>query len=122
MYLLQSEDATQGYIGCDVDLDKRLKQHNGEAGGGEIAPKSGRPWKRIAHIPFNTRNEALKYETAAHNCQPLRHPACSQEYKNEFINYNEFQRKAVQFKWFFKPTKHYLNTTHQFVQNYVRNF
>ena len=113
MYLLQSEsDATQGYIGCAVDLDKRLKQHNGEPGSGDVAPTQFRPWKRVAHIPFSSRNEALAYEKSANDCSLIL-GGCT-----EFANYNELQRKAVKFKWF--SSTHTVIIDNEFVKDFER--
>ena len=68
--MLQSGEET--YVGSTHDLDKRLKQHNGEVtGGGNIAPTEHRPWKvRSTITGFQTRCEALGYEKKVHDCKP----------------------------------------------------
>jgi predicted GIY-YIG superfamily endonuclease len=70
VYMLQSGEET--YVGSTHDLDKRLKQHNGEVtGGGNIAPTEHRPWKvRSTITGYQTRCEALGYEKKVHDCKP----------------------------------------------------
>lgn len=47
VYLLRS--SRKMYIGATVDLERRLRQHNGEVKGGAKATR-GRKWKRVAYI------------------------------------------------------------------------
>ena len=68
VYLLESTNHTT-YIGATVDLDHRLRQHNGEIKGGAVATtrkvKKGEIWKRVCHIEgFPTWSECLKFEWA----------------------------------------------------------
>jgi predicted GIY-YIG superfamily endonuclease len=65
VYLLVCERTT--YVGATVDVDHRLRQHNGEIKGGAKATnrqvQKGKTWVRAAHIRgFPTWNEALKFE------------------------------------------------------------
>jgi structure-specific endonuclease subunit SLX1 len=67
VYLLESSNYT--YVGATVDLEHRLRQHNGEIKGGARATsrrvKKGEIWKRICHIKgFPSWSEALKFEWA----------------------------------------------------------
>ena len=50
VYLLLSTDHST-YVGATVDLDHRLRQHNGEISGGAKAT-SGRAgsWRRVCHV------------------------------------------------------------------------
>ena len=68
VYLLESTNHNT-YVGATVDLDHRLRQHNGEIKGGAVATskkvKKGETWTRVCHIEgFPTWSEALKFEWA----------------------------------------------------------
>ena len=68
VYLLESTNHTT-YVGATVDLDHRLRQHNGEIKGGAVSTtrkvKKGETWKRVCHIEgFPTWSECLKFEWA----------------------------------------------------------
>ena len=68
VYLLESTNHTT-YIGATVDLEHRLRQHNGEIKGGAVATtmkvKKGETWRRVCHVEgFPTWSEALKFEWA----------------------------------------------------------
>jgi predicted GIY-YIG superfamily endonuclease len=68
VYLLESTNHNT-YVGATVDLDHRLRQHNGELKGGARATtmkvKKGETWKRVCHIEgFPSWSEALKFEWA----------------------------------------------------------
>ena len=68
VYLLESTNHTT-YIGATVDLEHRLRQHNGEIKGGAVATtrkvNKGETWKRVCHIKgFPTWSECLKFEWA----------------------------------------------------------
>lgn len=56
------------YIGYSVDVDRRLRQHNGEIKGGARATQRGLDWVRIFHIAgFPNKIEALRFEWAWKN-------------------------------------------------------
>lgn len=62
MYCYLLLNGGKSYVGATVNLDKRLKQHNGLLAGGAKYTK-GRIWKRLCHVNgFNNWNEALKFE------------------------------------------------------------
>lgn len=68
VYLLESTNHAT-YVGATVDLDHRLRQHNGEIKGGARATsmkvKKGETWRRVCHVEgFPTWSEALKFEWA----------------------------------------------------------
>lgn len=65
LYLLRSTVESRTYIGVTVDVDRRLKQHNGELCGGAKATRRGRPW--VLHRilgKYPDRSEAQQAEAA----------------------------------------------------------
>lgn len=65
VYVLASATLAATYVGVTVDLERRLRQHNGELPGGARATRRGRPW-RTARVfgPFADRAEAQRVEHA----------------------------------------------------------
>lgn len=68
VYLLESTSKST-YIGATVDLDHRLRQHNGEIAGGahatHIKVLQGHAWERVCHIRgFPDWKTALQFEWA----------------------------------------------------------
>ena len=64
-YVLVSEANGQTYVGVTVDVERRLRQHNGELVGGAKRTHRGRPWKLAKkHGPLLDRGEAqtIEYE------------------------------------------------------------
>ena len=61
-YCLVSESGST-YIGSTVDVDRRLRQHNGEISGGARATARGKGWTRVCHIVgFPDEKSALQFE------------------------------------------------------------
>ena len=61
-YLLATADARKTYVGITPDLDRRLRQHNGELAGGAKATH-GHTWERICHVRgFPDHTSALQFE------------------------------------------------------------
>lgn len=59
VYIIFSEKFKRTYVGCTVDMMRRLRQHNGEIRGGAKATRMGRPWIQLSLIgPYATRSEA----------------------------------------------------------------
>lgn len=60
-YIIYSENRT--YNGYTVNLEKRLRQHNGELKGGAKSTR-GRSWEYLAVIsdPLWTKQDAMKFE------------------------------------------------------------
>lgn len=68
VYLLECTDKST-YVGATVDLEHRLRQHNGEIKGGAKATtikiKQGLSWKRVCYIAgFPDWTAALQFEWA----------------------------------------------------------
>jgi len=65
VYCLQTIDKPhKTYIGATLDVNRRLRQHNGEIQGGASATR-GRSWERIFHVQgFQSEKQALQFEWA----------------------------------------------------------
>jgi predicted GIY-YIG superfamily endonuclease len=76
VYLLNSLSKPQRtYVGYTVDLDRRVRQHNGELVGGAKYTQHGRPWKVIGYVTgFPTDSLALQFEWRMHHPQPRSGP------------------------------------------------
>lgn len=66
VYLLLCSDNST-YVGATVDLDKRLRQHNGEITGGAVMTtskvKKGKNWSRVCYVSgFPDWRAALQFE------------------------------------------------------------
>ena len=63
VYVLVSDTLDRTYVGCTVDIDRRLNEHNGIIKGGAKSTRCGRPWKvGIIYGPYVTRSEAQTIE------------------------------------------------------------
>jgi predicted GIY-YIG superfamily endonuclease len=62
VYVLVSP-AGRTYVGVTTDVDRRLRQHNGEVRGGARSTRAGRPWQ-VGRVlgPVRTRGRALSVE------------------------------------------------------------
>lgn len=61
VYILECSDGSF-YTGIANNLEKRLKEHNGELKGGAVYTRSKRPVKLVHFEEYETRKEALKRE------------------------------------------------------------
>ena len=66
VYFIESSNGST-YIGATVDLDKRLRQHNGEITGGAVMTtskvKKGKNWSRVCYVSgFPDWRAALQFE------------------------------------------------------------
>ncbi len=64
VYLLRSTTDFRTYVGATLDVDRRLRQHNGLISGGARATAGGQ-WTRVCHITgFPHERAALQFEWA----------------------------------------------------------
>lgn len=52
------------YVGIALDVERRLRQHNGEVAGGARATRGGRPWRVgqvVGPLPDRGRAQALEH-------------------------------------------------------------
>ncbi len=52
------------YVGVSVDVERRLRQHNGLLAGGARATRAGRPWRVgqvVGPVPGRGRAQALEH-------------------------------------------------------------
>ena len=62
VYLLEEINGPRTYVGATLDVDRRLKQHNGLQSGGAKATH-GRQWRRVCHVTgFPHERAALQFE------------------------------------------------------------
>lgn len=65
VYLLATVlEPSKTYVGATIDLDRRLKQHNGELSGGAVATSTVKGgWYRVCYVTgFETKHDALRFE------------------------------------------------------------
>jgi predicted GIY-YIG superfamily endonuclease len=64
-YILSSNDSSKTYVGITNNMDRRLRQHNGELVGGAKYTNIGRPWRISAIITgFENHQQVLQFEWA----------------------------------------------------------
>lgn len=61
IYILENE-AGFYYTGITTDVERRVRQHNGELSGGGKYTKKGRPWKVVYTEQAPDMSDALKRE------------------------------------------------------------
>lgn len=63
LYVLSSRRLAATYVGIALDVERRLRQHNGELPGGARFTRGGRPWRLAARYgPYDSRGEAQRAE------------------------------------------------------------
>jgi putative endonuclease len=63
VYVLLAKDRRRTYVGVTVDLDRRLRQHDGDEPGGAKSTRAGRPWKVAkTYGPYANRSLAQSME------------------------------------------------------------
>lgn len=64
VYVLVSTRARRTYVGVALDVERRLRQHNGLLAGGARATRAGRPWtvgRVLGPVPSRGRAQALEH-------------------------------------------------------------
>ncbi len=64
VYLLQSANGKKSYTGITTDIERRLKQHNGEISGGAKSTRAHRPYILI-YLLDNISGNLIDYSTAS---------------------------------------------------------
>jgi predicted GIY-YIG superfamily endonuclease len=65
LYSLNTKYLSETYVGVTNDLERRLRQHNGELVGGAKKTKKRRPWEYAIQIHgFTNQTMAMKFEFA----------------------------------------------------------
>ena len=65
VYLLRSNDGRRSYCGITTDVNRRVRQHNGELRGGAKACRARRPWTvAFSTARVLTRSDALRLEAS----------------------------------------------------------
>lgn len=70
LYLLQNTDNEKTYLGVTVDIDRRLKQHNGDLTGGAKYTKANKgngKWVVKKLVKDLTKSQAFSFETQIKN-------------------------------------------------------
>lgn len=68
VYLLYSPSSNRTYTGCTNNLQRRIRQHNGEISGGAKYTQKWRPWIVLLYIEnFPTQRDALQFEYRTHH-------------------------------------------------------
>lgn len=67
VYLLKSTTTNKTYVGYTVNLQRRLRQHNGIIKGGAKYTITGRPFEMVCAIKFPNKIIALQYEWRNHH-------------------------------------------------------
>lgn len=63
VYLLKSTVSNRTYVGFTVNINRRIRQHNGELKCGTKKTRIGRPWKIVLFVSgFEFERTALQYE------------------------------------------------------------
>ena len=63
VYVLTSTVRAITYVGCTNDVQRRVRQHNGELSGGARFTQRWRPWTLgVVYGPFNGRGDAQRAE------------------------------------------------------------
>lgn len=78
LYILVSETKNRTYVGVTTDLQRRVRQHNGELKGGARSTRGHGPWKAVVEVPHLEKKRAHKMEYQMHRLGRTRRPkGCS---------------------------------------------
>ena len=93
VYLLTDASSAATYFGKTTDLDRRLREHNGEVSGGAQITARDRPWRVVAKVVgFGSAREALQFEWQAQHLRPRNGPADAVLVLRECANMKKWRR------------------------------
>ena len=72
VYLLKSEVSNRTYVGYTIDVQQRLRRHNGELSGGARRTRIARPWKVVMFVSFEHERTAMQYEFCIHKTRKFK--------------------------------------------------
>ena len=72
VYLLKSEVSNRTYVGYTVDVQQRMRRHNGELSGGARRTRIARPWKVVMFVSFEFERTAMQYEFCVQRSKKIR--------------------------------------------------
>lgn len=116
MYCYLLSNGFRSYIGATVNLEKRLKQHNGELAGGAKYTK-GSKWERLCHVSgFKNWNQCLKFE--------WRWKWLSKKVKGDLVarRMTGLRRAIEWFGWYHLEIVLESNETWEYVYNHIDQF
>jgi predicted GIY-YIG superfamily endonuclease len=96
-YIITSNDSSKTYVGITNNIERRIRQHNGELVGGAKYTKIGRPWKISALITgFDDHQQVLQFEWALKYMtkKTKRYKICENKYK-KFYTPTQVRGKAL---------------------------
>lgn len=102
VYILASESRRRTYVGWTVDLQRRIRQHNGDIVGGAKATRGDRPWLVVGTVVgFATRSEALSFEWHAKFRRRRRPKGSAMERRRKHVDRvaREWPRSPLQVAW-----------------------
>lgn len=73
-YLLTNEERRHTYVGITNNIERRLRQHNGEIQGGAKRTRNRGIWTVAAYVSgFHNKSQALSFEWHMHHPRPRRY-------------------------------------------------
>lgn len=68
LYIIADSNSRKTYVGVTVNLERRLRQHNGEIKGGAKSTRGSNGWNLVCKVEgFRTQQEALQLEWRMHH-------------------------------------------------------
>ena len=72
LYMIRTADRRRSYVGVTVNLQRRLRQHNGIIKGGAKATRGRGPWLLVFTVGLLPKRPALQLEWAMHHTRRLK--------------------------------------------------
>jgi len=61
-YILRSQRTRKYYVGSTENLERRVREHNGELSNPGRSTVAGRPWELVFQAAYGSRSQALAAE------------------------------------------------------------